>query len=224
MKEQTEDYTVHREVRKEAICLSWELPPAPACPGTHVRIFKTSLSSPPSLFAQTRVRMGRPIRGRRWRPPTFQRALLPSRLLEGTWRSPVAAAGGGSHCSSWPSPSTTYQVRSCPERSSHLPVGPVAWLEKGHGPWWGGSFFEGEEYRSFLTLFFGLLVLDWSSYGKSFRSSYFKQFHSYFHLWVPFFTCLVASHLEHKFLTIAWPLWSAPFINAARLWFCLVFL
>lgn len=70
--------------------------------------------------------MARPIRGRRRWPPAFLRVLPPLRLLEGTRCSPAAAAGGGSRCSSWPSPSTTFQVRSCPcalqppaQRQSH---------------------------------------------------------------------------------------------------------
>ncbi|XP_014391692.1 PREDICTED: zinc transporter ZIP11 [Myotis brandtii] len=46
---------------------------------------------------------------------------IPASALRGPWPRPAAAAGGGSRCSSWPSPSTTSQVRTGPPAGQALP-------------------------------------------------------------------------------------------------------
>lgn len=97
-----------------------EVSSAAACPGCRMRVFTT----PPLsvlLFAQTRLRMARYTRGRRWPSLASQRALPTQGLCKGTWGSLGAAAGGGSLCLSWPSPYTTFQVRTGPGAVCHLP-------------------------------------------------------------------------------------------------------
>lgn len=85
----------------------------------NARFYNPSLSV--LLFAQTRLRMARYTRGRRWPSLASQRALPTQGLCKGTWGSLGSAAGGGSLCLSWPSPYTTFQVRTGPGAVCHLP-------------------------------------------------------------------------------------------------------
>lgn len=75
------------------------------------------------LFTQTRARMARYTRGRRWQLLASQRALSRQGLCKGTQGRLGSAAGEGSLCSSWPSPYTTFQVRTGPGAVCHLPEG-----------------------------------------------------------------------------------------------------
>ena len=61
----------------------------------------------------------------------------------------------------------------------------------------------GGECESFLSLSFGLLAADGSSCVPASCSSYCRQFHSSFHLRVPFFTYLIPSYLGTDSLAIA---------------------